>query len=390
MRVVVLGASENQEGCIHAARRLGAEVVVVDPRNEVPGIRLADRWIRCDAAATREIIEALAGLEVDAVLTDQSDYTARAAAALAIDLGVRAQDLDLVTACTNKLAMRERLVEEVPDLIPVFRHLPTPRQAREYARSHPGRLVVKPILSQGSRGVSRIHSPGDLALIDAAFQESGGLGVLIEHAAVGREYSVDGYVSQGRLVPLGIAAKSHYELNPCLDERCDFLLSEYAAVEEALLDAMHRIVAALRIPFGIVHAELISDGTDVTLVEIALRGGGAGISSIIVPFLSGFDPAEALLRDLLGLPVPEPERDFRDRAAILRFLPMGTRGQPSHDLPVEGCLKVVVSESVATGGGRPASSADRPGLVIVGAESTALAREREEKVLAGLGYRPGT
>lgn len=391
MRVVVLGGADNQLACIKAARRVGAEVIVVDPRPDVPGIGLADEWIGLDVAATKEVAAAALVRDCDAVLTDQSDYAARAAASLAGALGLKGQDLSLIDACSNKLTMRQRMADRAPDLVPWFRHVTEQEEATRFIADQQGPVIVKPLQSQGSRGVGRISSKADSPLIGAAFAESSGLGILIEQAVEGREYSVDGFVREGALTPLAIAAKTHYPGNPCLDERCDFLPSQYSAVEEPLRRAMDRIVSALGIGTGIVHAELIVNAGRTTLVEIALRGGGAGISSVIVPFLTGFDPAEALLRHLLDLPpLPEP-RDFRLRASILRFLPTGPPPQQDaeRDREVNGWLSLVLSDATLTSDRVPRSSSDRPGSIIVGAESEDDVRRIEAEAMRRLGYPAG-
>lgn len=386
-RVVVLGGAENQMGCIAAARRLGADVTVVDPRPDVPGRWAADSWIQLDAASTPEIVSALAGVSVDAVVSDQSDYTARASATLAAALGVKGQDLALIDACTNKYSMRRRLHSAVPDLIPAFRHFDDPGAALSYALMQEAPQVVKPVQSQGSRGVRLLRPGAERDLVERAFALSDDRGVLVEQAIFGREYSVDGYVSNGELLPLAISAKSQYSGNECLDERLDFLRSLYAEAEGPLVAAVRRIVAALGISFGIIHAELFAEGNDVTLVEIALRGGGSAISSVVVPYLTSFDPAEALLRDLLSLPSGSPPTYFGDRSAILRFLPAVPLPtvDPRRDPSNKEWLSLVVTNASAEG--TPSSSDDRAGFIVLGANTEAAALEAERVALLSLGYR---
>ena len=69
---------------------------------------------------------------------------------------------------------------------------------------------------------------------------------------------------------------------------------------------------------GICHAEYIINDDNPFLVEIAARGGGSGVSSIIVPFLNGFSHYEVLVRRLTGEKVIAPKRVGK-RFACLRF-----------------------------------------------------------------------
>ena len=391
MRVLVLGGAEGQLACIAACRRIGAAVVLVDPRADVPGIALADEWIALDVMQTEAIMQALSGSSVDAVLTDQSDYAARAAAELSSALGLPGQHPDVVEACSNKLVMRRILTERAPDLVPWFHHESEYEQALKFIKDQSGSVVVKPLQSQGSRGVSFIHSSADLPLLEEAFSESEGKGVLIEQAVTGTEYSVDGFVRSGVLTPLAISAKTHYKSNPCLDERCDFLPSAFSSVDPQLLDAMDRIVAALGIDTGIVHAELIAGDHGVTLVEIALRGGGGGISGLIVPYLTGFEPAEALLRHWLGMPQLPAPTDFHQRCASLRFLPYSPPlAITETDSAIPGWLSLTRNERRIAPGQAPRSSADRAGAIIVVGDSEQATRASEAVVMQALGYPAGT
>ncbi len=386
MHVIVLGGAENQLACIAAARRLGGDVTVVDPRGDVPGIALADAWLGLDVMDTAAI-ESRVGA-IDAVLTDQSDYAARAAARLSRALGLPGQDPDLAEACTNKLTMRQRVAQHAPDLVPWFEHFTDPAEARAFVDECKGSVVVKPLQSQGSRGVSLIPPERASEAVSRAFDESPGLGILVEEAISGREYSVDGFVRDGRLTPLGIAAKTHYAGNPCLDERCDFLPSQFMAVEQDLRAAMDRVVEALGIRVGIVHAELLAEPGRAILVEIALRGGGGGISSTIVPFLSQFDPVEELLRELLGLPGQSPPRDFHEAAATLRFLPPGPVPQPldKPDATIAGWESLVLSQPDSSTLDAPRSSADRMGAIIITGPTEDDVAAAEMAAMERLGY----
>lgn len=389
MHVIVLGGADGQLACIAAARRLGAEVTVVDPRSDVPGIALCDSWIDCDVMDTASIVARAA--HANAVLTDQSDYAARAASLLSTALGLAGNSPDLLEACTNKLLMRQRVAQHAPDLVPWFRHVSNSADALDLVSGSASPVVVKPLQSQGSRGVSLIPPADAGEAISMALDESPGLGILVEEAVAGRVYSVDGFVRDGQLTVLGIAAKTHYEGNPCLAERCEFLPSRFAAVESDLLGAIERVIEALGISMGIVHAELIAEPGSAILVEIALRGGGGGISSSIVPYLSGFDPVEELLRGLLGLPEQPPPRDFRRSAAILRFLPPGPipNALTFPDPSIEEWNSLMISGTNTSVPSVPRSSADRGGAIILTGATEQAVAVAEARAMAMLGYVKG-
>jgi hypothetical protein len=56
------------------------------------------------------------------------------------------------------------------------------------------------------------------------------------------------------------------------------------------------MVEEMGLNFGITHAEYIVSERRFFLVEVAARGGGAGISSHVVPAMSGIETNELLIR----------------------------------------------------------------------------------------------
>lgn len=125
------------------------------------------------------------------------------------------------------------------------------------------------------------------------------------------------------------------------------------------------------------------EGETVKLMEIACRGGGGGISTVLVPFLTGFIPNEALLCHLLGRPYAVQFDDYRERFAVLKFFefrPGIVRDVSNSAYGTPGLLALDLQITPGQEIREVASSRDRPGYFIVSGESRIEVIERERLV----------
>jgi hypothetical protein len=121
----------------------------------------------------------------------------------------------------------------------------------------------------------------------------------------------------GVYTPLAISEKQHYAASPCVARRLAYPPRMSAATIEEIRLAAARTVMGLGLQDGISHAEFKLRGGLPYLMEVAARGGGNRISSLIVPHVCGFDLYELWLDRLSGAAVELPP--VRERAAILQF-----------------------------------------------------------------------
>ena len=81
------------------------------------------------------------------------------------------------------------------------------------------------------------------------------------------------------------------------------------------------------LPMGLTHSEYKSHNGKYYLVEAGARGGGSNLSGKIVPFMSGIDNYEYLIKEALGETVDEEKVKnhvfSEERYVIMRFFDFG-------------------------------------------------------------------
>lgn len=303
-RVLVLGAAAAQVPIIETVAKLGFETVVVSSPGAYPGFQVADRFHEMDIR-DREGILAIARREgIRGILTDQTDVAVPTVAYVAECLGLPGIGLDCALKFTDKHQMRQA-ARELGVPVPRFHEICTKRDAAVAVERLAPPLIVKPVDSQGSRGVSRLDDPADLwARVEVAARYSPSGRVIAEEFFQGLEVVIQGFVSDYDFVNLTIGDRQYFDIPDLFIPKATVFPSTLSeTLKDRVLDANAKLVRGLRPRFGITHSEFLVDPNteEIRLVETAIRGGGVFISSDLVPIASGIDIGRLLVEHATGI-----------------------------------------------------------------------------------------
>ena len=317
-RALIIGGSRWQLDLIKRASEFGLFILVADISADAPGRQLANQSIQIDTNDRAALLEIARQNSVNVVLADQSDRIVPVAAFLNEQLGLNGIRPETARVFTDKYAMREALALSAVAM-PKYMEVSTVEEAAASACKWGYPLVLKPKKSQASLGVFKVDDEGELReRFAASMNESGDGRILLEEFIDGPEVTVEALSIAGKCYVLAISEKTHYDFNPCVARRLAYpprfdqeIITRIAAVAES-------VVTSLGLQDGISHAEYrVRDGVP-HLVEVAARGGGNRIASVIIEHVTGIDVYEMLIRRLLGQAVEMPARS--SRAANLEFL----------------------------------------------------------------------
>lgn len=381
-RVLIVGGGVNQLELVRRAKQRGCWVAVSDINKDPPCRAEADEFFQIDTTDKAETYRAAQSAQVTAVTTDQSDVAVPTVAYIAEQLGLPGIGFETSLRFTNKHLMRQTVAISRPDLLPdshLFKSEPELLNNLGSQNIKYPKLIVKPMNSQGSKGVARLEPNNYREVTTIAFRESRGHGVLLEEFVEGDEFSVETFVVDGTVHNLAVTRKFHFPQNDCIDYRNTYLGDIPFDLENLLYSANATVIALLGLKTGITHGEYKVDGDRVVLMEIAARGGGGNISGKIIPFLTDFSPTDALLDFALGTRPKVRANSYRNKYAVLRFFdfPPGRVEKVSHDLvPTNHLLHFELNLRPRDVVRVVRSSRDRIGYFIVGADS------REQVLLA--------
>lgn len=322
--IAVLGGADGSLGTLLAARARGVRTVCVDMRGDAPGALIADELLNVSSTRVDELLGALGSIhDLAAVVSPASDVNLPTQFALARELGLpHGLSEAAVRASVDKGFFRDvcdRLGLAGPRYVQG-----TAEMVAEQARRLDLPVMVKPTDSSGSRGVSRVEDPADLAAAaaDAAQFSPSGI-VIAEEFVDGTCCTAEAVILDGRAALVGVSER---RLTPLphfvtIEHR---MPAPTVAVDEVtpLLDAL---CTALDYRWGALNVDLFRapDGR-LVLGEAGARLGGNGVAELLL-LTRGVDATDAYVRMALGQSVDLTPR--WDRHAAMRVLQAPVAGK---------------------------------------------------------------
>ncbi len=324
-----------------AAAELGIRLVLASDRCD----HLEDPW-RDRAIAVRFHEPGASALLIKAAFGDDrpdgiiavGDRPTLLAAHAAAVFGLPGNSAAAAARSRNKLEARDAF-RSVGLLAPAYTHVSIDIDARTIAEQLTYPVVVKPLGLSGSRGVMRADTPQEFV---AAFARLRRLlqspdirierdqiheSVLIESFIPGREYAVEGVLTDGAFTPLAIFDKPDPLDGPFFEETIYVTPSRAPEpTQRAVVNAVASAVRALGLVHGPVHAECRINAQGVYILEIAARPIG-GLCSRALRFTDAGKavPLEhVLLRHAVGERLDDVARD--ERASAVMMIPIPHRG----------------------------------------------------------------
>jgi biotin carboxylase len=285
-------------------RQMGLQVVLVDGYSSARYEHLANEFWPLDArdgsADLARITELARGCQGITTLADNSQSTV---ATVAENLGLPGVGSAAAAVARSKLRQRE-VCERAGMPVPRWRQVRGPDDLREFFADGARPAVLKPVDAAGGAGVLRVGDlDGALGQWRVVRSLSPSRTVVVEDYLEGREVCVDAVVSGGEPVFVSLC-----EADVVGPEGFIAVSARYATRQPdhaGATGAVRRLATVLGVSEAMVHAEFRIDGDRWTLLETALRPGGALVPELTV-LVTGVHLYEAQARIALGEPAPLP------------------------------------------------------------------------------------
>ena len=201
--------------------------------------------------------------------------------------------------------------------------------------------IVKPLALSGSRGVIRADSNDSLEqgvrrslkIISQEYDLYEKTHLLIEQFIPGREFAIEGMLSDGHLDVLAMFDKPDPLDGPYFEET--FYISPARITEnerQLIIETVQKSCAAYGLITGPVHAECRLNENGAWLIELAARTIG-GLCSRLLNFGTGYSLEELVLANAIGMKLP---KQVSSGAAGVLMLPVRKEGVLRR---VEGVMK---------------------------------------------------
>ena len=305
--ILLLGGSAQQVVAIDTARRLGYRTVLCDYLTDNPGQFHADKFYLVSTTDMEAVLEVAKSEKVDGVLAYASDPAAPTAAYVAEKLGLPTNPYESVEILCNKDKFRSFLNEN---------GFCTPN-AKGYCDLRKAKMdlvnglfrfpvIVKPVDSSGSKGVSRIDGMEDKVdekfSMAMGFSRSGRI-ILEEYVEkFGYQIAGDGLSIDGRLV-FRYFANDHFNArcaNPFVPISASFPYNMPKEVQDKVHGEIQRLLSFLGMKTCTYNFDMrIDKNYNVYLMEIAPRDGGNYIPQVI-QYATGINLVEISVKAAMG------------------------------------------------------------------------------------------
>lgn len=326
-KIMVVAGGDWQIELIKKAKNMGHYVICSNLYEDSPAFPYSDACEVSDVLDKEKNLAIAKKYMPDAVITDQSDISVPTVAYVNEQMGLRGIGTEKAAIFTDKSLMRV-FCKEHNITVPDFLLCETKEEAKAFLDKY-GKIIIKPIDSQSSRGVFTIKSEADL---DEHFEEAISYSnrrkqILAEEYVEGAEFTIDGICVNGNHYPICVSVKEMYEQNPNISRMQTYTYSHPEFDYELLKQTNKNLVEAIGLPFGLTHSEYKFYKGKFYLIEAGARGGGSNLSAKIVPFMSEIDNYDYLIKMALG---EEVDEEFlknhqlpKDKAVIMRFFDFG-------------------------------------------------------------------
>lgn len=264
---------------------------------------------------------------IDGVLTAATDYGVLTAAYIAKEMNLPGLCYETAKLIKNKYRVRKCLHEACVDDTEQAYEVDENTDIQKLSELLTFPVMVKPCDGSGSRGASRVDDVSELAeACENAIAASITHRAEIETFIVGREYGAESLVVNGEINVLGIMRKwmtqppNYAELGHAIPTDLPI------EVEEKARDCVKKAIKALGVNFGSVNMDmLITRDGKVHIIDIGARMGGNMIGPCVIPYGTGIEYVENMIRNAVGDNVDLTPKDHGAVATRLLAFDKGTR-----------------------------------------------------------------
>jgi biotin carboxylase len=303
-RILFLGASKFQIPPIKYAKEQGHYVITCDYLPDNPGHQFADEYHNVSTTDEEAVLALATELKIDGIVAYASDPAAPTQAYVGNKLGLPSNPYESVKILARKDYFRDFL-QKHDFLVPKSQSFYALEEAKVWFEEIEKPVIVKPVDSSGSKGVTKIE---DIDALEEAFnyalEFSREKKVAVEEFFVRDGYQVagDGFIVDGQL-KFRCWANEHFDklCNPFvpIGESFPSIMTEYTLKQahgetQRLLDLLGMKHGALNFDF---HYN--KDG-DFSFLELGPRNGGNLIPEVI-KYATGVDLIKYTVDSALGL-----------------------------------------------------------------------------------------
>ena len=299
----MLGGSNCQKNAIIQGKASGYEMIIADYSKNPLACEYTDKHVVVSTFDELGCMRAAEYYKVDGIMTMGTDQPVLTAAVVADTLNLPT----LISPAQAKSVTNKKIMKQIfkDENIPTVKYqLLTEDSSIDDIKGFPGPYVLKPLDSQGQRGVYKLDSKKlVLKNLNKTLSFSREKEALLEEYYPSDEITVSGWIQNFKLNILTVTDRllrsDPVHIGICVSHRFPSVhMSKYTEIKAI----SENIVKAFGLINGPLYIQMLVGEKGIKVNEIAARIGGA-FEDVIIPKISGFNILDAVIRSSLGLDV---------------------------------------------------------------------------------------
>jgi biotin carboxylase len=337
MQAIVLGANANQADLIRYLINKGWRVTVCSRRANDPGRNIATSFVHLDITEIDKICDLAIREKADVVWSISSDIAITAATVISERLDLpHFFDSKLIGIFNNKAMLRAYMNERkigVVDYVQVF----SDEDVEEWSVFP---CVVKPLDSQGQRGVRKVQNKTELTdAIHESYAFTSSASAIVEAYVEGNEISCHALVSERSLMACVFSERLVHDGEYFGIPKGHLIPPRHVNAEDIrkARKMVESVTHSLNIEDGLLYFQMIIAKDGPRIVEIAPRLDGCHLWRLIKEAYS-IDLIDLTFRRLMGEAIDVPPLRCEPRAIyelMFQQLPSGRKFEKRY-FPVPG------------------------------------------------------
>lgn len=307
-KLLLLGGSRYLIPVIEAAHKLGCYVITCDYLPDNTAHKFADEYVNVSIIDKDATLAAAQKLEIDGIMSFACDPGVVTAAYVAEKMGLPFQGSYEATSILQDKGLFRQFLTDNGFNVPHAKRYTDKKAPYQDVDFFNWPVIVKPVDSAGSKGVTKVETPDDLAeAIETAVGGSHNAAFIIEDFLTFKGYhsSADPFTVDGKLqfVTYSDQLFDKEAENPYTPAKIIWPSTMSQSDQDYLTAETQRLMDLLHMGTGIYNIETCvgSDGKPY-LMEVSPRGGGCKIAEL-QRMAFGVDLIENEVRKAIGMPV---------------------------------------------------------------------------------------
>ncbi len=320
-KVLLLNAGHTEIPIIEELRKMGCYVITSGKRPDMPGHKLADKYI-CEDYSDKEAILKIAKEEkIDAIVSNAYDLGMVTTAYVAEKLGLPGHDSFEKTAMLHQKDSFKELCTKLDIRLPKSKRFTNRDEAVRYLDNVVFPIMVKATDQASGVGINRAENYDEAveSVIDS-FEKSKKKSILIEEFIEGVQQSFVAFVVRGK-VKVCMSCNCYSPINPYLIQTETMPGDDYEQLKPKLIEIVEKLFDACNLVDGLITIQYIVKNGQPYVIEMMRRCLG---NRFLTPVsaVTGFPWYKAMVMAELGMDCSaieftEPIGNFTGHHAIM-------------------------------------------------------------------------